>query len=49
MQDQAEALAVGTLERQLSAVLPDANCSLGIPPACYADDGLLALERLPFF
>jgi len=49
VQDQAEALAVGTLERQLSAVLPDANCSLGIPPACYADDGLLSLERSAVF
>jgi len=37
------------LRRQLSAVLPDENCSLGIPPACYADDELLALERNAVF
>ncbi|MDH3634155.1 MAG: aromatic ring-hydroxylating dioxygenase subunit alpha [Gammaproteobacteria bacterium] len=33
------------LLKQLSAVLPDENHSLGIPPACYADAGLLALEQ----
>ena len=33
------------LLKQLSAVLPDENRSPGIPPACYADAGLLALEQ----
>jgi len=33
------------LLEQLSAVLPDENRSPGIPPACYADAGLLALEH----
>ncbi len=37
------------LWQQLSAVLPDENCSLGIPPACYADDELLALEQNAVF
>lgn len=37
------------LKKQLSAVLPDENRSLGIPPACYADAGLLALEQQAVF
>jgi phenylpropionate dioxygenase-like ring-hydroxylating dioxygenase large terminal subunit len=37
------------LRHQLSAVLPDENYSLGIPPACYADDELLALEQNAVF
>ena len=37
------------LLEQLSAVLPDENRSPGIPPACYADAGLLALEHVAVF
>jgi len=37
------------LQHQLKAVVPDAECSLGIPPACYADAGLLALEQRAVF
>ena len=37
------------LLKQLSAVLPDENRSPGIPPACYADAGLLALENAAVF
>jgi phenylpropionate dioxygenase-like ring-hydroxylating dioxygenase large terminal subunit len=37
------------LEQQLRDVLPDADRSLGIPPACYADDDLLALEQRAVF
>jgi phenylpropionate dioxygenase-like ring-hydroxylating dioxygenase large terminal subunit len=33
----------------LLAVLADGERSPGIPPACYADDGLLALERKAIF
>ena len=36
------------LLEQLSAVLPDENRSPGIPPACYADAGLLALNMMLF-
>jgi phenylpropionate dioxygenase-like ring-hydroxylating dioxygenase large terminal subunit len=38
-----------TLGQQLAEVLPDFNRSPGIPPACYADAGLLALERRAVF
>ena len=37
------------LHKQLAAVLPDENRSPGIPPACYADAGLLALENAAVF
>ena len=38
-----------SLRQQLADVLPDFNRSAGIPPACYADAGLLALERRALF
>ncbi len=38
-----------TLGQQLAEVLPDFNRSPGIPPACYADAGLLSLERRAVF
>lgn len=38
-----------TLLQQLGAVSADENRSTGIPPACYADTGLLALERRAVF
>jgi len=37
------------LLHQLSQVLPDGDRSLGIPPACYADGSILALERRAVF
>ncbi len=37
------------LGRQLAEVSGDADISPGIPPACYADDGLLPLEHLACF
>ena len=37
------------LRRQLGDVLPDFNRSRGIPPACYADSALLALEQRAVF
>ena len=37
------------LRQQLRAVLADGDRSPGIPPACYADDRLLALERSAIF
>lgn len=37
------------LQRQLQAVLPDADRTPGIPPACYSDDALLTLERQAVF
>ena len=40
-----EAGAWDRLHQQLRAVVPDKDRSLGIPPACYADDALLLLER----
>jgi len=49
MQVQTELTSRHELLRQLSDVLPDADKSLGIPPACYADDDLLALERHAVF
>jgi len=49
LQDQTQALVLGTLKQQLSTVLADADRSPGIPPACYVDDGLLALERSAVF
>ncbi len=49
MPAEPELVSWEVLERQLSEVLPDINQSPGIPPACYADDGLLALERRAIF
>jgi len=49
MQVQPDLVSLDTLQQQLSAVLPDENRSLGIPPACYADAGLLALEQRAVF
>ena len=49
MQLQTQLASRHELQRQLGDVLPDADRSLGIPPACYADDGLLALERHAIF
>jgi phenylpropionate dioxygenase-like ring-hydroxylating dioxygenase large terminal subunit len=37
------------LRQQLGAVLPEANRAHGIPPACYADNELLELERRAIF
>lgn len=37
------------IHQQLTEVLPDASRSHGIPPACYADDALLGLERQAIF
>jgi phenylpropionate dioxygenase-like ring-hydroxylating dioxygenase large terminal subunit len=49
MPAQPELTSWETLARQLGEVLPDFNRSAGIPPACYADNGLLALERRAVF
>jgi len=49
MKIETELTTLDALRRQLSAVLPDENRSAGIPPACYADAGLLALERRAVF
>ena len=49
MQVQPDLVSLDTLRQQLAAVLPDENLSLGIPPACYADAGLLALEQRAVF
>ena len=45
MRIQPDLVSSEGLQQQLSRVLPDANRSLGIPPACYADKGLLGLEQ----
>ena len=49
MQVHSELISSDALLQQLSAVLPDENRSLGIPPPCYADDDLLALEQRAVF
>ena len=49
MQDYAERASRDNLQQQLRRVLADGNRSLGIPPSCYADDGLLALEQSAVF
>ncbi|MCP4981872.1 MAG: aromatic ring-hydroxylating dioxygenase subunit alpha [Gammaproteobacteria bacterium] len=46
---QPELISRHDLQQQLGEVLPDINHSPGIPPACYADPGLLALERRAVF
>ncbi len=49
MQIQPDLISQDALRQQLAAVLPDENHSLGIPPACYADTGLLTLEQRAVF
>jgi choline monooxygenase len=49
VQEHAERLSRDDLQQQLQAVLADGDRSPGIPPACYADDGLLALEQSAVF
>jgi phenylpropionate dioxygenase-like ring-hydroxylating dioxygenase large terminal subunit len=49
VQVQPELISLDALRQQLEAVLPDENRSLGIPPACYADDGLRAMEQRAVF
>jgi len=49
VQVQPDLISRDALHQQLSAVQPDENSSLGIPPACYADDGLLVLEQRAVF
>ncbi len=49
MQEQPDLISREALLQQLAAVLPDENRSFGIPPACYADDGLLPLEQRAVF
>jgi phenylpropionate dioxygenase-like ring-hydroxylating dioxygenase large terminal subunit len=44
-----ELTTAASLRAQLEAVTPDADSSPGIPPACYADAGLLPLERRALF
>ncbi|UCH40106.1 MAG: aromatic ring-hydroxylating dioxygenase subunit alpha [Gammaproteobacteria bacterium] len=46
---QPELVSTELLQQQLSEVQPDFNVSPGIPPACYADNGLLDLERRAAF
>ena len=46
---EPELISLDALESQLRAVLPEEDRSPGIPPACYADDALLALERKAIF
>jgi len=49
VQVQPELISRDALQQQLAAVLPDEHLSLGIPPACYADEGLLSLEKHAVF
>ena len=49
MPTQTDLLNLQILQQQLDGVLPDACQSLGIPPACYADNDLLELERRAVF
>jgi len=46
---EPESSSRDTLLRQLRAVGADVDRSSGIPPACYADDALVALERRALF
>lgn len=46
---QPELVSPEQLRRELSKVQADFNRSPGIPPACYADPGLLLLERRAVF
>jgi phenylpropionate dioxygenase-like ring-hydroxylating dioxygenase large terminal subunit len=49
VQAEPELTSWDELGQQLGDVQPDFNRSPGIPPACYADPGLLALERRAVF
>ncbi len=49
MQIYPELTTPERLREHLAAVDSDFNRSTGIPPACYADDGLLELERRAIF
>ncbi len=49
MSKAADRGSANSLYRQLRAVLPDGDRSPGIPPACYADDAILPLERRALF
>ena len=49
MQVRPDLVSLDSLQQQLAAVLPDENRSVGIPPACYADAGLLVLEQRAVF
>jgi len=44
MQSQPELVHWSELTEQLAKVLPDPDCSLGIPPACYADAEIMKRE-----
>ena len=46
---QLELTTLERLQKQLSEVRPDVDVSPGIPPACYADSGLLMLDRNAVF
>ncbi|MDH3220628.1 MAG: aromatic ring-hydroxylating dioxygenase subunit alpha [Gammaproteobacteria bacterium] len=49
MQVEPDLISRESLQLQLEQVESDFNRSAGIPPACYADAGLLALERRAVF
>ncbi len=46
---QPELIQWDELKEQLGAILPDPDRSLGIPPACYADEEVLKQERRAVF
>lgn len=46
---RTELTSFAVLARELAEVSTDGDRSPGIPPACYADDGLLPLERRAIF
>jgi len=49
MRLQPELISPESLRQQLRELRPDFNLSPGIPPACYADPGLLGLEQRALF
>ena len=49
MLPQPDLISWHELKRQLSAVTPDPDRSMGIPPACYADDEVLKRELKAIF
>ncbi|MEM7562604.1 MAG: aromatic ring-hydroxylating dioxygenase subunit alpha [Pseudomonadota bacterium] len=49
MVQQPELINWHDLKIQLEKVIPETDRSLGIPPACYADEGLLRQEREAVF
>ena len=49
MQSQAELNCWTELREQLAKVKPDPDCSLGIPPACYADAEIMKRELKAVF